>query len=331
MAKFRPIKSDLKSKRTVFEEEKPIRWSFIKYLREYSTLKEFYPEINPYAEAYKVRDNTWAIFVDGLGGAGDPWMFVIDGPEKALVVDTGFGLGDLLGLAKKLVGSDKEIIACNTHSHPDHCLGNAQFEKVYCHKDEEYLLRKTMNPNCWDWILDENGNPKGAEFDVNDMVPYKDYELITLNDNECIDLGDGYLVECIPLRGHAPGNAGWLDKQTGCFFIGDVTNVGGARDLGDPNLQNYTVERLQKDFEAVCKRLDEISGVFPGHGMLDQTPIMLQYELDTLNAVMANPENYDYKKTMNFGQMSIDLLQKNIYQGTAIRYKLTSVYMNKEE
>ena len=57
----RPIKSDLKSERIIWESEKPIRWSFMKVLREFSTLKEFYPEINPYTECYKVRDNTWAL------------------------------------------------------------------------------------------------------------------------------------------------------------------------------------------------------------------------------------------------------------------------------
>lgn len=51
----RYIKSDLKSHRIRWEEERPIRWPYMKILREYSTLKEFYPDINPYVEAYKMR------------------------------------------------------------------------------------------------------------------------------------------------------------------------------------------------------------------------------------------------------------------------------------
>lgn len=46
----RYIKSDLKTKLLNPEKEKPSRWSFLKVLREYSTLKQFYPEINPYAK-----------------------------------------------------------------------------------------------------------------------------------------------------------------------------------------------------------------------------------------------------------------------------------------
>ena len=71
----RPIKSDLKSREMIREPEHPFRWSFMKILREYSTLKEFYPEINPYTECYKVRDNTWALYNDTFDGAGAVWMY----------------------------------------------------------------------------------------------------------------------------------------------------------------------------------------------------------------------------------------------------------------
>ena len=51
----RPIKSDLKSRRFVWDEERAIRWPYYKILREFSTLKQFYPEIDPYAEVYRMR------------------------------------------------------------------------------------------------------------------------------------------------------------------------------------------------------------------------------------------------------------------------------------
>ena len=79
----RPIQSTLKSHRIMQEKEKPIRWSYMKILREHSDLKEFYPEIDPYAEAYRMRDNMWAIFTESRDGAGDPWMYLINGPERA--------------------------------------------------------------------------------------------------------------------------------------------------------------------------------------------------------------------------------------------------------
>ena len=89
MEDLRYIKSDLKTKIINPEKEKPAKWSFLKVLREYSTLKQFYPEINPYAEVYKFRENVYGIFYDGIHSA-EMWCYLIDGPEKALLIDTAF-------------------------------------------------------------------------------------------------------------------------------------------------------------------------------------------------------------------------------------------------
>ena len=321
----RYIYSELKSKRKTWEEEHPIRWSFMKILREFSTLKEFYPEITPYHEAYKVRDNTWAVYTESFDGAGDPWMYIINGPQKALVVDTGFGVGDLRGLAEKLTGK-KDIVAANTHHHFDHAYGNAQFETVYCHEDEVFNIRNTMNPHIWDYLYDPvTREGIYSEFDPDDIIEYKEYNLVPLKSNECIDLGDGYLVECIPLRGHSTGMSGWLDHQTGCLFAGDLTGVSPAKP-GDPHPENGTVERLRDDFTAIVARLDEISGVFPGHGMWDQTNTMLKYELDTLNAILEKPDNADKKRVMHMLGGDVTVLTKNIHQGTAVKYRSNNVY-----
>jgi glyoxylase-like metal-dependent hydrolase (beta-lactamase superfamily II) len=322
----RYIKSNLKSHKIVWEPEKPIRWSYMKVLREYSTIKEFYPDINPYVEAYKMKPNTWALFSETLDGAGDPWMYLIDGPKRALVIDTGFGIGDLKALVKKLVGDKPIVVAC-THHHYDHGYGNAQFETCYCHEDEVYSLRTTMNPDIWNYLMDENRKPIFTEFDPEDIIEFKEYELIPLKSNECIDLGDNYKVECIPLRGHTCGQSGWYDHQTKCIFTGDITGIGKPK-KGEPKPQNLTVERLRDDVTEIVKRLKDISGVFPGHGMLDQTPIMLQYELDALNCIMNTPYRYDTKKEININDKVDTMYSKFIYQGSAIRYLGSNIYMN---
>ncbi len=328
----RPIKSGLKSKKIVFEEERPIRWSYMKILRETSNLKEFYPEITPYHEAYKMRDNTWAIFTDTFDGAGDPWMYVINGPKKALVIDTGFGVGDLKGLVKKLIGDDtKEIVAACTHFHFDHAYGNFQFDNVYCHQDEEYALRSVMNPHIWDYLYDENGKGIYTEFDPADIVEYKEYNLIPLKSYETIDLGDGYLVECIPLRGHSAGQAGWLDHQTGCLFSGDTGGAGRAV-KGEPHPENLTIERLRDDYKVIVDRMNEVSGVFPGHGMLDQTNTVLKYSYNACNAVLNNPGCVDEVKMRKTPDgREIKQYVKYIYQGTSMKFSDGNLYYPKKE
>ena len=76
---------------------------------------------------------------------GDPWMYLITGPEKALLIDTSFGIGDLRGLVDEITGGMPTIVV-NTHASVDHSYGNFQFEKVYCHEYAVPYLQKQMDP-----------------------------------------------------------------------------------------------------------------------------------------------------------------------------------------
>lgn len=320
----RTIASNLTSKKIVCEIEHPVRWSFMKVLREHSNLKQFYPEINPYAEAYRFRDNVYCIYTDSLDAAGDPWIYLVEGPERCMLVDTGFGVGDLKGLVRKLVG-DKPLVVANTHAHVDHCYSNCQFDRVYCHEAEVHRLEATMNPHIWDYLFDDEGRPRWTMFDRKDIVEFKEYEIVGVGDGHLFDLGDGYTIEVIPLPGHTPGQCGYLDNVTGAFFIGDVTGIGGAQE-GEPYAERSTVRAMYEAYRTFEPRFEEVTGVFPGHGALDQSPLTLCYHLEALEAIMADPGRYDVRKEIVGGKgVRRTFLFRYIYQGTAIRYTEDSV------
>lgn len=319
------IKSELKSHRILWEKEHPIRWPYMKLLREYSTLKEFYPQIDPYVEAYKMRSNVWALFQESMDGAGDVWMYVVEGPERVLLIDTGFGVGDLKGLVQHLTGRSKEILVANTHHHYDHAYGNAQFEACCCHQDEVFSMQKNRDPHIWDYLFDENGKNIYTEFDRRDIIPYREYRLIPVPSGYRFDLGGGYEVEAVPLRGHSAGQCAYLDHHNHILFTGDITHIGSGHP-DDPCADNCTVETLWRDMQAVVSRLDEIEAVFPGHGMLDVTSSILQYELDALERIMKAPENADFMQTIICNGQEQMQYAMNIYQGTAVTYKMDNVF-----
>ena len=319
----RPIKNDIPIVNHKPENEKPSRWSFMKVLREHSDLKEYYPEINPYAEAYKFRDDVYCIFLPSVaGGLGDMWAYLIIGSEKALLIDTGLGLGDLRGLCEKLADG-REIICANTHNHVDHIGGNSQFDKVYINEFDAPLLEDQNNPDYMrNWLLDENGNPKGSEYDTSRLVEYHHYEIVAVPDGYTFDLGDGHIVELIHLSGHTAGQSAFYDHSNHCLFIGDTTSAfGGVNNERFPQLctVNSFRDRLAKLIE---KYGNEISGVFPGHGALDLHPMILQYELDTCNQIIAHPDWSS--KTVMFGGMP--LMAQFIYQfGSDFKYSADAV------
>ncbi len=322
--KPRAIKSDIPVKMNKPENEKPSRWSFLKVLREYSNLKEYYPEINPYAEAYRWKENLYCIFAPSvLGGCGDMWVYLIIGPEKALLIDTALGLGDLKGLCEKLADG-KEIICANTHNHLDHIGGNSQFDKVYINEFDAEVLEEHNNPKFMrEKLLNPDGTGKDAEFDVNQLVKHQHYEIVPVKDGHIFDLGAGYEVELIHLSGHTAGQSAFYDKQTKCLFIGDTTSAWGG-DAGERYPQYCTVNSFRDRVKRVIDKYgDEISGVYPGHGVLDLHPIVLQYELDTCNQIIEHPDWSS--KTVMFGETR-ELCAQYIYQfGSDFKYSKDAI------
>ena len=82
----------------------------------------------------RLGDRTWAID-DG----GSDTIYLIVGDERALLLDTGWGVGDLPALVASL--TSLPLLVVNTHGHPDHTYGNGQFAQVYIHPDDEPMAR----------------------------------------------------------------------------------------------------------------------------------------------------------------------------------------------
>ena len=97
----RPIASCMKGTRLVQRESiDATSWAFMKMLREQDRTKKVYP-VDPYVEVYQFRDNLYGLLTESADGMGDPWMYLLIGPEKAMLVDTGFGIGNLKGLVRR--------------------------------------------------------------------------------------------------------------------------------------------------------------------------------------------------------------------------------------
>lgn len=291
----RKMCSEVKTNRTRYREpENPVRWAYEQLLRAHDRTKRIDP-VDPYAEVYQFRDNLYGIYTESLDGMGDVWSFLIIGPERALLIDTSFGLGNLKGLCDKLTGG-KEIILVNTHSHFDHAYGNFPFGRVYCSEYEVPLMREKNNPHIWDYLFDENGRGIWCDFDRSDLVAWQDYEIIGVPDGHVFDLGGGYEVELVHLGGHTPGHAGFLDRHNRIFFPGDDCcignlSLGGVMGGTRAFIEKATVTELRANLARLIARRDEFDCLFPSHGIVDVGPIMLTNLLEACDRVIADPEH----------------------------------------
>ena len=286
-------RTEIKTKRTKYREflgVYDVRNAYFDELRKYNKTKKIY-EVDPYAEVFQYRDNLYCILTESLDGMGNPWSYLIVGPEKAMLIDTGFGLGDLKGLCDEITGG-KPLIVANTHSHFDHAYGNAQFGEVYCHEDEADILETKNNAHIWDYLFDENGKGIWADFDQGDIIEYKPYKIIGVPDHYIFNLGGDYEVELISLPGHTKGHAAYLDKHNHTLFGGDQTCLGGSIMLQG----REWVYRMRDAMKGIVDRIDEIEGVFPGHAFVDMAPQVLIDLYRTCEKACADIENPDMKK-----------------------------------
>lgn len=309
-----PIRSELKSKRIKFDvPQSTVSWAFMKELRENNKTRKIY-DVNPYVEVYQFRENLYGLFTENCDGMGDVWMYLVIGPEKAMLIDTAYGLGDLKGLCDELTGG-KELIVVNTHDHFDHAYGNCRFEKAYCH---EYLVPYVENQHehMWDYLFDAWGENIWLEFDREDLPKFKKYEVIGVPDGYTWDLGDGYEIELIHTGGHAAGHAAFLDKKNRILFTGDniCVDVSGCGSVGKPRANGPHSECTQLSFyrdrvKYLCDRLDEYDFIFPQHFMNNIEATLMPNILEALDCILEDPENnYDYKKE-SWGKMRD---QKNV-------------------
>ena len=118
-------------------------------------------------------------------------MFLFEGTEKALLIDTGFGSGDL---RKMISGLTKlPVMLVNTHSDHDHVGGNKQFERAFMHPSEFALYHRAV----------------GEELAVSPLW-----------EGDVIDLGNRKF-EVIFIPGHTPGSIALLDAQNRVLVGGD--------------------------------------------------------------------------------------------------------------
>ena len=270
--------------------------AYMKLLREKDKTKKVY-DVDPYVEVYRFRDNVYGLLTDSLDGMGAPWMYLIIGPEKAMLIDTSFGLGNLKGLVNEITGG-MEVIVVNTHASVDHSYGNCQFDRAYAHEYCVPYLQKRHSPEAWDYLFDDQGNCKWTEFDRKDIIQYRDYEMVGCKNGHIFNLGEDYDIELIFLPGHQSGHSGYLDRKNRILFGGDDfvsmrIGIGGPKE-GYPYGEFATVTALSHELEKLVKRVDEFDSIFPGHFIVDIDNSIVQNLLDACRAVIADPNDYDY-------------------------------------
>lgn len=179
-------------------------------------------------------------------------QYLVLGEKSALLIDTGFGVGSLKEITDTL--TQLPIILVNTHGHPDHSGGNAEYGRPYLHPadNEVYAVKCSYEAR-----LDEaqGWGLKDAAERLQPTPP----EPLALPEDYVFDLG-GRTLRVIHTPGHTRGSICLLDDMTGILFSGDTVQGTPAALLGTyaATISEY-VETLEK------LRQYPIRAICPGH------------------------------------------------------------------
>ena len=170
-------------------------------------------------ECYRViplRGDLWAI-----SELEKTVMYVMNGRDRALLFDTGFGLTPLRGVVSELCG-EKPIVVVNSHAHIDHHSGNNQFETVHVGRFDEPASHGWPSAEECARVREMNfSDYLAAGGDLSGWRPGPARRVCVLQDGDVIDLG-GMTLRVLEAPGHTPGSIALLEESRRWLFTGDL-------------------------------------------------------------------------------------------------------------
>lgn len=179
--------------------------------------------------AWKATENTW--FISFMNGT--QFLYLLEGTEKALLVDTGYAVGGLREFVETL--TNKPVLVVNTHFHPDHAGGNGEWEEVMMSagapRDEKSLSRTVGDPG---------------------RLPHPDYCRVYVKTGDRIELGGRTVAVFAVEDCHSYSSLYLLDRENRMLFMGDEMDSWQVLlydNSADPALERaYDTDRALRNF-----------------------------------------------------------------------------------
>jgi len=244
---------------------------------QYKTLHRV-PLADSWFEVYEVSHAVFAIYEPHQ--SEETIGYLIAGEKRALLFDTGMGIGDLKHLVSQLTGLP--IVVLNSHTHGDHVGDNWQFSTVYG-MDTAFTRTNAKGSSVQAKQEIQPGEICGSlptGFDPKTYVtrPWKIAQII--RDGEQIDLG-GRTIEVIATPGHTPDAISLFDRANGLLFTGD-TYYPGTIYLFAPetDLQAYDVS-----IHRLVALAPQVKMVLGAHNFPVEPPSVLSKLVEDFEAV----------------------------------------------
>lgn len=199
------------------------------------------PVADTWFKSTKIREDTTLILEPHIHVLEQANMFLVEGSERDMILDTGMGVIPFKPYLDSLrTDPDKEIICVSSHTHIDHIGAVHEFETRLVHPTEAEemanpsglttLFRKDIPETLLQTFL-KAGYPPIGELLI-EALPFSGYDpesyrlqgapaTALLNHGDIVDLGN-HQYHVLHLPGHSPGSIGLFETGTGVLFAADA-------------------------------------------------------------------------------------------------------------
>ena len=230
-------------------------------------------------EVYRVRPATFAIYEPHQ--YEEVISYLIVGTKRALLFDTGMGMGDIRRVVKQL--TPLPVTVLNSHTHFDHIGDNWQFTDIlgvdgsYTRDHEAGATHEDLR----DAVLPERFcglPPSGFDPSRYKIPPFKITGFV--RDGQKIDLG-GRTLEVLLTPGHTPDSLCLLDHTNRLLFTGDSFYAGPIfLYVPETDLAAY-----QRTVDRLANLVPGLDAVLPSHNYPLEKPEMLVRVADAFRKV----------------------------------------------
>lgn len=193
-------------------------------------------------------------------------VFLIEGSERAMVIDTGIGIGDLKAMIEKL--TDKPYFVVMSHGHGDHTGGAGQFGSYYMNEKDfgifEPVAGMEMRRGYASFFPKKFPDRYYAWDPETDIVDFGGVERIPMTDGQEFDLG-GRCVTAYECAGHTPGSMVFLDDCSRCLFAGDAVNCNLLLRSRPGDAGYVSMTDALAGLIRLAKMNDRYDGIYNGH------------------------------------------------------------------
>jgi glyoxylase-like metal-dependent hydrolase (beta-lactamase superfamily II) len=206
--------------------------------------------------------------------------YLVCGTERALLIDTGWGFGDLAGVVASLTTLPVSVVL--THGHPDHIYGAQQFAEASMSAADMPMVAFMLSEDAKRNMLERmrGRGPMPDWFSPESWINAPQPTLQALPEQAAYNLG-GRTLQIIPTAGHTPGSLCLLDADAHLLFTGDSIVSGTILMFLEQSLPLHVYD---ESLQHLLSLGDSIDTLLPGHA---EQPLPASYIADIHAGVTA--------------------------------------------